>query len=538
MITRSDTFVHSNNRLTAAHAVFALSLLAAGSLPWLLQCVPLLDYPNWLAEAYIIGKLFGGASDYASLWSLGSMTTPNIFVPILMGFWSQFMPIETVGKLMLCIYLIGFPIALLTISKNWDKGHAGGGLIAVIWVFNWFFYQGNLSYLISIMLAFFAVKALDIWIKKGRVGSMMAFASLSLVCYLTHLMGYIVVIVAVFCLFIQALRNGLRNRFPMLFLTQVPSISFLIHYAFKRTDNSDVNLQFYESLANKVFSLIEPFFVTIRLSPIYESPYTTIINMVVIFCALTCLSRTKQISRSYISLAGILLVILGILIPLSWFGGMIRPDERLIFSGVLLVLSQIRIAIPLYRLKLYMAAVLLLLFTIVGLQFSQVQSAFANIQAISKGYLTSHKSIVVIAIMRPSLWNSCTNSWGNFGSVGSFPMLRAPFYSAIRSEQTVYLSLFRTSLIQPRKTTLQSEDQSITLMQFSSPDALQHDRQLNQLAVGPDRSVIAFGCSSDLDRIDTFINPNLTRTTQTGDMSFLRTYDSQQRLALLRTSIK
>ena len=247
--------------------VTGIALVLLALLPWMFRFIPLLDYPNWLVEAHIIGKLFSGTGAYDALWELNWTPTPNILIPTIMGFLAQYMPVEIVGKFMLTLYFVLFPLGLLLLGKANRAGGVSGFTLVAFWVFNSAFFWGYISYVISLVFVWFTILFLHSLTNRSHRFNFLLFAGLSTLTYFTHLMGYVVVLTLVGSFSLICWIEKKRTiQWYMPAFAQIFPLFALVSYTIARLEEKDVSSStvFYTSLLNKLSSFFEPFLVAMR----------------------------------------------------------------------------------------------------------------------------------------------------------------------------------------------------------------------------------------------------------------------------------
>ncbi len=530
----TDSHDNSVREEYVSTGILLIAMATLASLPWVVRFVPLLDYPNVLAEGHVVGKLLQDDSRYHALWKVTWTPTPNSLVPALLGWLSQGMPVETAGKGVLTCYLLGFPCGLLVLNKLAPQQTAAP--LGLLWTLNWFFFQGFVGYLVSLVLAFMAIGLLAVWAKQRRLRMLAAFAALSLACYFTHLMGYLVLLITVICFSLFSYlrrRKHITTTGPL--IAQILPLICLTLYILARVDDQDIDFWLYDSALSKGFSIVKPFLFLPRLSPAYELGYTSVVNGLLLLALIgTVIGYGRRVVWSYQAAAGLLLVIAGLVSPFTWFGGLLRPDERLVFPGVLLVLSAMPLAISPVRLRLWVAIGLLALSILAWYQFARVQSSFEYIDQVVSERIEQDQNILVLAVRRSPAYNACNHVWGNLGSVSTFPVLRLPFYSAIRSDEAIELPLFETGLVRPREFPTATAPHWVEVIElFSAADARQHDR-IQERRVASETTVVAFGCPGDLAALEAVLNPELHAPSMEVNVPYMRIYETSQRVPLLR----
>jgi len=263
--------------------------------------------------------------------------------------------------------------------------------------------------------------------------------------------------------------------------------------------------------------------------------YTSVVNGILVFVLLgVIVVYGRRVVWSYQAAAGLVLIIVGVVSPFTWFGGLLRPDERLVFPGVLLVLSATPLALPPTRLRLWVGIGLLGLSLLAWHQFASVQSTLTHIDQAVGDHIEQDQNILVLAVRRSPAHNACNGGWGSLGSVGTFPVLRLPFYSAIRSDKAIKLPLFETGLIQLRHVPSGTTDRWVEIIElFSAADARQHHR-VQERSIASETTVVAFGCPGDLADLEALLNPALQPQSLEVNVHYARIYEASQRVSLLR----
>jgi hypothetical protein len=494
------------------HSVLLVGCCALAWLPWSVRFVPLLDYPNWLVEAHILGNVLAGAGTSDGLWEAGSFSTPNIAVPLLLALLSRIIPIELAGKIVLSMYLASFPLGLYLLGARTRDGQAHGGLLAMIWAFNLLFFFGYVSYLLSLTIAVFGIVVLQQFNRTDNPTLLIYLGLLSLLTYTAHLFGYLVLLVVILVRVAATAYRRTVRRWWLLPATQVLPLILLAHYSLQRLGTGDMGNQVYALWLSKLSSL-KPILVMARFNPVYEHPLVGPLNLLVLVFIGLCLLKTRSIAYNSISIAAIILIVASVLTPFRWFGGMLRPDERMFFAGVLLLCSQISLTIPRRRLGLYVGVITTTLLAITAVHFRQVQPAMQAIHTVSVAAVAQGRSIATIAIMPAPHANMCRTGSANLLSPGSTPLLRASLYAALESRDPLYVSLFQTGLLVANEPVGGVPAQSLRVFSISTPEQVQAHPAVSAMLSDVNVMVMTLGCAQDVQLMDSLIPPGVARFT-------------------------
>ena len=218
-----------------------------------------------------------------------------------------------------------------------------------------------------------------------------------------------------------------------------------------------------------------------------------------------------------------------VVLPVSWFAGMIKPDARLIFPGVLLILGTITLNVSVERLRLLTASILIGLTVLTLFRFSAVQSSFAAIDALSSDFIAREKSVTIVAIRRPPIYSQCSQNMGNIWSMGTFPVLRIPFHSAIKSGKAIHLPLFSSGLVRVKEEIATQQDtQAVTIIPvYSVEDVHSLSPELLDFRINATNGVIVMGCPQDVDQLHTYVNPSIMQSRLGEQLAFVRVYQSE-----------
>jgi hypothetical protein len=174
--------------------VLFLALLSALLLIpiWLVEFPPLLDYPNHLAQAFVLTHLddpnFRFSEFYGQEWHFYPYLTMNAF---LIGM-QYVIPLELAGRIFLSICLLAMPLCVWFFLRQANPGNDLLSLWALLLSYNVFFLYGYLNFYLSVALCFLA---LGLWIRFLTRESLLRWLIVLAVVtgvYATHLFSFVI----------------------------------------------------------------------------------------------------------------------------------------------------------------------------------------------------------------------------------------------------------------------------------------------------------------------------------------------------------
>ncbi|MGB7624749.1 MAG: hypothetical protein WBN92_20575 [Terriglobia bacterium] len=160
---------------------------------WLVEFPPLLDYPNHLAQTFVLSHLndpnFHFSEFYGKEWHFYPYLTMNGF---LMGM-QQIIPLELAGRLFLSICALALPLCIWFFLRHANPGNDLLSFWSLLLSYNVFFLYGYLNFYLGVALSFLA---LGLWIRylarPGLFRWVLSFAAVTGV-YATHLFSFAIV---------------------------------------------------------------------------------------------------------------------------------------------------------------------------------------------------------------------------------------------------------------------------------------------------------------------------------------------------------
>ncbi|MGH9601783.1 MAG: hypothetical protein ACRD24_05280 [Terriglobales bacterium] len=173
------------------HPALLLGVAAALLLPvWTVRHLPLVDYPNHLARAFILAHPEDAtlARYYAADWS------PNpywLMDSALVGL-QRVMSVDAAGRVLLSIALLALPLCVWFFLKQVSPGHDSVALWSLLLCQNFFFLTGLVNLQLGIALCFLVLGLWLRWLERITLGVWVLLALLATLLYFTHLMGFAV----------------------------------------------------------------------------------------------------------------------------------------------------------------------------------------------------------------------------------------------------------------------------------------------------------------------------------------------------------
>lgn len=165
--------------------LFAL-LSAIFTLPILLVWhPPAMDLPGHLALAQVLASRHSQHDPYSGLFSLPSWPSPNTLYYYVVGGLARFMPIEWASKLLLCLALVGTPLALAAARRaNGDRRALALVGFPLALTFN--FIAGFVGFVLALPLMIWLGALARTQIARPTRGRAAGMALVGVIAYLAH----------------------------------------------------------------------------------------------------------------------------------------------------------------------------------------------------------------------------------------------------------------------------------------------------------------------------------------------------------------
>ncbi|MCI0353880.1 MAG: hypothetical protein L0099_02405 [Acidobacteria bacterium] len=177
--------------------------------------LPLVDYPNHLARAFILAHLDDPALArfYAADWA----PNPYLLMDATLVALQAIVPVEVAGRILLSASLLTLPLAVWYFLRQANPGQDYAALWSLLFSYNYFFFTGLVNLQLSAALCFLV---LGVWLRyRARPQRPLWLLLLVLVTllYFTHLVGFMVAGLAM-AIFLLGERRSLVELLASAFL--------------------------------------------------------------------------------------------------------------------------------------------------------------------------------------------------------------------------------------------------------------------------------------------------------------------------------
>lgn len=406
-------------------SILFISLVSAVPL-FAVRFLPSFDYPFWLYQAHVIANF----ASFKEWYRYNIMLTPNLGSTVALLPLAPILGAELSGKLVVAAYVVSMTLAFGFMVRGIVGAPSGVELLGPILAYNYFLYEGNLSFVLGmpIVLAFIGfVSRNDQFLQRKQL---FALALLSLLAYVFHLFAWVPILLYVI---IVAAQTNFYSR--TLVWTQAAPLLLLVTYATTRLAGGGVSVRYYESLPNKLFSLVGPNLPFSRVDP-FVSPFPILLaNLVTLGCiALLAFlgfrrERLGRVAQS-VGVLGTALLVASAAVPVYGFGGMGALDQRLSFLAVLVLLPLLGMFTTT---RIHRTVSMALSLAVVGGHYVGFRAVDAELSALYTGIQIrpAASSVFVASLRDPPIYGECEpKRWLNFGN-SVFPVARFATYDAI-----------------------------------------------------------------------------------------------------------
>ena len=419
--------------------------LAAALVVGVVRFFPAYDYPHWIYQAHVLANL----AEYGQWFSLQLVPTPNLGSTMFLWPLTLGLNAEMAGRVLTSIYAFLTVVAFAYLVRS--KGVKSGLLLlGPVLVFNYFFYNGFLSYFLGLPLVLFTIGFFE-RIEKLTPGRWIALALLSAVAFLCHLFVWFPI--AMYAAVAGLLSGRVRTALAY-WSTQFLSVALLAIYTLTRTSSEPLRAVFYQNIPDKLFGLITPMLPLSRVDPFPPRlPFLPLNGLfalgiaVLFFVALRRFVRSKP-DRAMLVLpvTVALLLLVAILTPVDWFAGMRAFDKRITFMGFALLLAAMGRYTP-QRLALPVGAIAAV---ILGLHYVVFAGANDHMTSIHQALQDRPQgaSLHVFTFRNPPMYAACNPGVMNLGH-GVFALQWFPLFDIVERDH-LEVETFETALLRER----------------------------------------------------------------------------------------
>lgn len=321
-----------------------LGLLAVLALT-LPRFLPFYDLGEWTLQGAIVHDLLAGSPQATASYAGNLSPVPNLLAPLAIGLLGFVMPIEAAVRVLLVAGVLGFAAGYAFLVRRLQGRPTCVEYTGLLWAFGYFLQRGYVSYLFALPIAFTAIALVHPVLRtRPSWGRLTALAVLGAVAFLAHLVAWGVLLVALAADVVVLVRGGRRRDAAGIAVAVVPGLVLLAWYVLARPAGGN-RLEGYLSLRDKGLSLAEALELFPRLDPFPGVVPVFAAQVLVLGALLVVLVRERQgravraAPGTPVVVAGAVLAALAVLDPIGNVDALTKPDQRLLFPAVLLVLA-------------------------------------------------------------------------------------------------------------------------------------------------------------------------------------------------------
>jgi hypothetical protein len=327
-------------------------LLVAGAVAALAapEFLPFYDYPEWLLQGQIVHDLWTGATSdgvpVAQSYTLLPVPVPNLAAPVGVALLALALPIEVAGRVFLVLGVLGFSFGYAFVVRRLQGRATVLEFTGLLWAFGYFLQRGYVGYLFALPIAFVGIGLISPVLRQpARRGRLAVLAALQVLAFLAHLVAWGVLAVAVGCYAVALYRRARRGEAVWLAATAAPTVALLAWYTAASRDAG--HLAPYGSIRDKALSLVEVGQFFLRLDP-YPGVVPVFPAQLLVTAALLGVigwnvrrRRVLAALRTPPAAVALLLLAMAVLNPVGNLNSLTKPDQRLLFPAILLLLAAL-----------------------------------------------------------------------------------------------------------------------------------------------------------------------------------------------------
>ncbi|MEA4906469.1 MAG: hypothetical protein VB089_02550 [Anaerolineaceae bacterium] len=408
--------------------------------------LPVYDYPQWVYQAHVISNF----NYFRDFFDIRWIPVPNLGSTLLLSIPALIFGAESGAKILLVLNVLLFITGYSYFTLGVHGRLQNLKYLGPIFVYNYFFYEGFLSFYLGLTVllwVFGYMLRISSWENWRQILILSIFSTLG---YFLHLFIWLPIALYV-------LLQILLCRLPAKVLaSQIPPLALVSIYSLYRAGNSDIHLQLYVSVLNKLFSIVGPILPFQRVDPFPSIIPVLFTNLLaVLFVGFILLRQLKIQKRNWRIDINVLqnrtlwvtcgfLFLIGIAIPFTWFAGMGNLDQRFVFIAFLLGLPLI---LSLLKLDINKGLAITTSVIFIILHTSIFLSVDGQLKAIHQTLKTipTDSSIYVGLFRDYPVYGECMPHLANYGN-GIFSLQWFPLYYAVEQKTTI-ASTFNTAIL-------------------------------------------------------------------------------------------
>ncbi len=178
---------------------------------WAFRYFPTQDGPAHLSSSIILKDIGSPGTRYHEFFEVREEPLPNWTAHLLLAGLMFIFPALIAEKLLLSIYVLGFAYALRLFCGYFVPGSRSCALVGLLFLYNRCLWLGFYNWNLSLALCLFV---LAFWLRRRDRADLFTAAALSLltvILFLTHLVGFLIVAIGLLWFALTSPRNRWRN---------------------------------------------------------------------------------------------------------------------------------------------------------------------------------------------------------------------------------------------------------------------------------------------------------------------------------------
>ncbi|MFH1367773.1 MAG: hypothetical protein ABII64_01475 [Elusimicrobiota bacterium] len=336
-------------KYTHDHVLFLLFTLNSLFYIWFYRFLPLQDYPDWLFQGLLFSKALKG--QLMEGYRLIGYPVANSLSTVFIGLFALLFNIEISGKILLSAYALVFIAgSFYMLNSLAGRDNHPFHYAAFLFLFNCFFFAGNINYVIGLGILFFGMGYI---LRNAQTPEKIGVIPVLLASVLLFYSHAVIFMVYLFFAGLFALSTARKNVILKVLAGLLPSIALFGIFAVnhlrmaKAAAPVPLNLNFLSisGIAGNIscLSVFQYFYPVmdantkyINILNILNLAFCLVFAVVLFYGFLKILLKFREHASLAVSTA--VLSLFAFFNP-GYFAGIVRPGERLIFPAVWIILA-------------------------------------------------------------------------------------------------------------------------------------------------------------------------------------------------------
>lgn len=314
---------------------------------WLVEYPPLVDYPNHLARNYI-RQAGGDIALFAERYTFDHTPVPALGMDAVMAALQTVLDVYSAGKVFVTITLLAYLLGGHLLGWAIHGRPTWLALATALFAYHSMFFYGYTNYSLSLGMFLVALAGWLTWSRRPTAATLLLFQLLVLVCYFTHLAGFLLLGGAVGV--IGVWRGVCERRMAAYSMTMLPLVvPVVLFVAFRPAASSHEGI-LWSTLTEKLIGalcLVRTY--STRLDVMYLLVLAALVTA-------TALSLRRVRCDVGVLLAGLAFVTMFVIGPKEINGGGAPADARFLPAAAPLLLLAPQLTLRRRRAVLLLAA--------------------------------------------------------------------------------------------------------------------------------------------------------------------------------------